>query len=56
MARRKMEEIAADAAARWPLLRTAISHRFGRLELGDVSVAVAVSTPHRKDAFEAAGS
>ncbi len=53
MARAKMLEIADQAAARWPVIRTAIAHRFGRLELGDVSVAVAVSTPHRKDAFEA---
>jgi molybdopterin synthase catalytic subunit len=28
-------------------------HRAGRLEIGDVSVAVAVSSPHRKDGFEA---
>jgi len=53
MARAKMQEIADQAADRWPVLRAAIAHRFGHLELGDVSVAVAVSTPHRKDAFEA---
>lgn len=54
MARAKMQELADQAAAKWPVLRAAIAHRFGHLELGDVSVAVAVSTPHRKDAFEAA--
>jgi molybdopterin synthase catalytic subunit len=53
MARSKMREIADQAAAKWPVIRAAIAHRFGHLELGDVSVAVAVSTPHRRDAFDA---
>ncbi|QDT56748.1 Molybdopterin synthase catalytic subunit [Caulifigura coniformis] len=53
MARAKMQEIADEAARRWPAIRIALAHRFGRLELGDVSVAVAVSTPHRGDSFEA---
>ncbi len=53
MARAKMQEIASDACRQWPVIRAAIAHRFGHLGLGDVSVAVAVSTPHRKDAFEA---
>ena len=53
MARSKMQEIADQAAAKWPVLRAAIAHRFGHLDLGDVSVAVAVSAPHRGDAFEA---
>jgi molybdopterin synthase catalytic subunit len=34
--------------------RVALLHRIGRLELGDTAVLVAVSTPHRPDAFEAA--
>ena len=53
MARRKMQEIADQARAQWPVIKAAIAHRFGHLELGDVSVAVAVSTPHRTDAFAA---
>lgn len=53
MARAKMQELANEAASKWPVIRVAIAHRFGRLELGDVSVAVAVSTPHRRDAFDA---
>ena len=48
-----MQELANEAASKWPVIRVAIAHRFGRLELGDVSVAVAVSTPHRRDAFDA---
>jgi len=53
MARRKMHEIAEQAAARWPVIRAAVSHRLGHLELGDISVAVAVSCPHRHQAFDA---
>ena len=53
MARAKMRQVANDACMKWPVIRAAISHRFGHLELGDVSVAVAVSTPHRVDAFDA---
>ncbi len=53
MARRKMDEIANAACSRWPLTGLAIEHRLGRLNLGEISVAVAVSSAHRKDAFEA---
>ena len=54
MAEAKLAELVAEAGNRWPIVKAAISHRLGRLELGDVSVAVAVSTPHRQQAFEAA--
>src|SRR5438270_7728461 len=50
MAEAKLEELLADARDKWPLIKAAIVHRLGRLELGDVSVAVAVSTPHRQQA------
>jgi molybdopterin synthase catalytic subunit len=53
MAETKMRELLEEARARWPIVEAAIVHRVGRLELGDVSVAVAVSTPHRQQAFEA---
>jgi molybdopterin synthase catalytic subunit len=53
MARAKFEELLAEAREKWPIVKAAIVHRLGRLELGDVSVAVAVSTPHRQQAFEA---
>jgi molybdopterin synthase catalytic subunit len=54
MAVAKLQELAAEARRRWPVDQVAIVHRIGHLELGDVSVAVAVSCPHRHDAFEAA--
>ncbi len=53
MARRECEKIAEAIQARWPVTRVAIVHRTGRLEVGEASVAVAVSAPHRAEAFEA---
>ena len=53
MAQAKLEELEAAARRRWPIDRVAIVHRLGRLELGEISVAVAVSCPHRRQAFEA---
>ncbi|VTR90733.1 molybdopterin converting factor : Molybdopterin converting factor, large subunit OS=Singulisphaera acidiphila (strain ATCC BAA-1392 / DSM 18658 / VKM B-2454 / MOB10) GN=Sinac_3710 PE=4 SV=1: MoaE [Gemmata massiliana] len=53
MAEKKLAEIEADARRRWPIGEIAIAHRLGRLEVGEVSVAVAVSCPHRAEAFEA---
>jgi molybdopterin synthase catalytic subunit len=55
MARKKMLELELEARNRWPAIEVAIVHRVGHLELGDVSVAVAVSTPHRGHSFEACG-
>ena len=53
MARARFEELIAQAREQWPIIEAAIVHRLGRLEPGDVSVAVAVSTPHREQAFQA---
>ncbi|MBY0461456.1 MAG: molybdenum cofactor biosynthesis protein MoaE [Gemmataceae bacterium] len=53
MAEKKLAEIEAEARQRWPVGEIAIVHRLGRLEVGEVSVAVAVSCPHRAEAFEA---
>ena len=53
MAEKKMAEIAQEIHEKWGLDRVAMIHRAGRLEIGEVSVAVAVASPHRKDAFEA---
>ncbi len=53
MAHAKMDEICRAAGERWPLIGAGVVHRLGRLELGEISVAVAVSSPHRSDAFEA---
>jgi molybdopterin synthase catalytic subunit len=52
-AAKKLAEIEADARARWPIGDIAMIHRLGHLEVGEISVAVAVSCPHRNQAFEA---
>ena len=54
MAEVKLAELEAVAKSRWPIDQVGIIHRLGHLELGDISVAVAVSCPHRVQAFEAA--
>jgi molybdopterin synthase catalytic subunit len=54
MARQKLNELERDAVQRWPLIECAIVHRLGHLEPGEASVAVAASSPHRQDAFDAA--
>jgi molybdopterin synthase catalytic subunit len=53
MAEKKMAEIEADTRSRWPIGDIVLEHRLGHLEVGDISVAVAVSCPHRAQAFEA---
>ncbi len=53
MAERELARIGADIAERWPEARAAIVHRAGRLEIGETSVVIAVSSPHRAEAFEA---
>ncbi|HEY9008310.1 molybdenum cofactor biosynthesis protein MoaE [Ohtaekwangia sp.] len=53
MAVAEIRKIIDDASHRWPLLGWAVSHRIGTLKPGEVAVAVAVSTPHRKDSFDA---
>ncbi len=53
MAEKKLAEIEADTRARWPVGDMAMIHRLGHLEVGEISVAVAVSCPHRHQAFEA---
>src|SRR5438309_11267803 len=53
MAEKKMAEIEQATRARWPVGELLLVHRLGRLDVGDVSVALAVSCPHRAEAFDA---
>ena len=53
MAFRKLEELEQQARQRWSLTELTIVHRLGHLGIGEASVAIAVSAPHRKDAFTA---
>jgi molybdopterin synthase catalytic subunit len=54
MAEKKLAELEAESRRRWPLIHCAIVHRMGRVPVGECSVAVAASSPHRQDAFAAA--
>jgi molybdopterin synthase catalytic subunit/molybdopterin converting factor small subunit len=53
MAEKVMAEIAASLKQRYDLCEIAIHHRTGRVEIGDASVVIAVSAPHRQDALAA---
>jgi molybdopterin synthase catalytic subunit len=53
MAVAEIRKIIDEASKRWPLQGWAVSHRIGTLRPGEVAVAIAVSSPHRKDSFEA---
>jgi molybdopterin synthase catalytic subunit len=53
MASKMLARLESQARERWPIVEVAIVHRLGNLEPAETSVAVAVSTPHRADAFEA---
>jgi len=54
MALKIFEQIAAQIHSQWPqVTQIAIHHRVGRLQIGEISVLVAVGCPHRREAFEA---
>jgi molybdopterin synthase catalytic subunit len=53
MAERQMHAIADEIGERWPEARVAMAHRTGALEIGEASVVVSVSCPHRAEAIAA---
>ena len=54
MAEAKMKEIGEAVYRRWPdVKQVAMTHRIGRLAIGEASVVIAVSAAHRQQAFEA---
>ena len=53
MALSEMRRLAREAGERWQIVRIAISHRVGLVDIGETSVAIAVSAAHRAEAFEA---
>jgi MoaE-MoaD fusion protein len=53
MATAQMRKIGEEIAERWPEARVAMAHRTGRLEIGEASVVVSVSCPHRAEAIAA---
>ncbi|HEV7127002.1 MAG TPA: molybdenum cofactor biosynthesis protein MoaE [Ktedonobacterales bacterium] len=53
MAEQEMSAIAREVERRWHTNRIVLVHRIGRLEIGEVSVVVAVACAHRAQAFQA---
>jgi molybdopterin synthase catalytic subunit len=53
MAEAQMRRLAEEARNRWRISRIAMLHRIGRVDVGEPSVLIAVSTPHRAEAFDA---
>src|SRR5215211_6681300 len=53
MATRQLRDLAANVRRRWPVVKLALLHRVGRVELAEPSVVIAVSCPHRGEAFDA---
>ena len=53
MAEKRLKAIGAEVMKKWPLIKVSMYHREGKLRIGEVSVVVAVSSAHRKEAFEA---
>jgi len=53
MAVKMLKKIGDEIQEKWPETKIAITHRIGRLEISDTAVAIVVSSPHRKAAYEA---
>ncbi len=53
MARSELMDVIEEAAGRWSISGAAAHHRLGRLEIGDISIGLAVASAHRAPAFEA---
>ncbi|MGE8077725.1 molybdenum cofactor biosynthesis protein MoaE [Peribacillus loiseleuriae] len=53
MAKKKLAEIGSDIQTKWPGTRIAIAHRIGILQISETAIIIAVSSPHRKVAYEA---
>lgn len=53
MAERQLQRIGEQLIGRWPLRRVVLVHRIGTLQIGDASIAIVFSAPHRPEGFEA---
>ncbi|WP_154649452.1 molybdenum cofactor biosynthesis protein MoaE [Calidifontibacillus oryziterrae] len=53
MAEKKLAQIGTEIQEKWPEAIVAITHRIGHLDISDIAVVIAVSTPHRAHSFEA---
>lgn len=53
MAEKMLAQVGEEIEQKWPGTRVAIAHRIGQLQISDIAVVIAVSSPHRKAAYEA---
>ena len=53
MADNQLARVADEIQEKWGIASVSIAHRLGRLEIGDISLVVAIASPHRREAFEA---
>lgn len=53
MATKKLADIAVEIKDKWDIVDVAITHRLGRMEIGETAVVIAVSSAHRRPAFAA---
>jgi molybdopterin synthase catalytic subunit len=53
MAENMLRQIVEEVRERWGIEDMAVAHRVGKLEIGEISLVVALASPHRKEAFEA---
>jgi molybdopterin synthase catalytic subunit len=53
MALREFSKIADEVKEKWSITRVGIAHRIGKLKPGEVTLVIAVSAPHREDAYQA---
>ncbi len=53
MAEREFDRIVAEVRERWPMARVALRHRVGHVPTGEASIAIAVASPHRAEAYDA---
>lgn len=53
MAVKEIQSLCDQAKSKWPVKKIAVAHRIGQVDVGEVSIAMAVSGPHRKETFAA---
>jgi molybdopterin synthase catalytic subunit len=53
MAEKMIERVMGEIKSKWEVNKIAISHRMGKMVVGEIAVAIAVSSPHRKDSIPA---
>jgi len=53
MAEKKMQEVGEEIRQKWGIDDVAMLHRTGTLEIGEISILIALATPHRQNAFDA---